>query len=66
MTLGILGARLALTPAGRWLLGRLQPPLKDLTHAQWLFLSSVVLAHVPVQRASRYIALVLDKPVRGT
>ncbi|MDO0917336.1 methyltransferase domain-containing protein [Streptomyces sp. DT2A-34] len=66
MTLGLLGARLALTPAGRRLLGRLLPPLKDLTHAQWLSLSSVVLAHVPVQRASRYVALVLDKPVRGT
>lgn len=64
MTVGVLGAGLALSPAGRGLLGRVLPPLKDLTRAQWLSFSSIVLAHVPVQRASRYIALVLDKPVR--
>ncbi|WP_217213447.1 class I SAM-dependent methyltransferase [Streptomyces sp. AC550_RSS872] len=66
MALGALGARLALTPAGRLLLSRLLPPLKDLTHAQWLSFSGIVLAHVPVQRASRYVALVLDKPIHGT
>ncbi|MGW6982528.1 class I SAM-dependent methyltransferase [Streptomyces sp. NPDC054932] len=65
MTVGVLAAGLALTPAGRRLLGRLLPPLKDLTSTQWLSFSSVVLAHVPVQRAIRYIALVLDKPVHA-
>jgi hypothetical protein len=65
MTLGVLGARLALTPAGRRLLGRLLPPLRDLSRAQWLAFAGIVLAHVPVQRASRYIALVLDKPGHG-
>lgn len=63
MILGSLGARLATVPAGRSALGRLFPALREMSPAQWSAFSEIVLAHVPVQRASRYIAMVLDKPV---
>ena len=65
MMLGSLAARLALTPTGCYTLRRFSPSLGHLTNAQWLASSSVVSAHVPVQRASRYLALILDKPEEG-
>ncbi|WP_327436459.1 methyltransferase domain-containing protein (plasmid) [Streptomyces sp. NBC_01201] len=65
MMLGAIGAHLARCAAGRRLLGLALPVLRGMTTAQWLTFSDVVRAHVPVQRASRYIAMVLDKRAGG-
>ncbi|WP_063726148.1 SAM-dependent methyltransferase [Streptomyces monomycini] len=66
MALGTLIARLALSATGRRLLCSRWPGLQDLTSAQWLTFAATAVAHRPVQRASRYIALTLDKSPSAT
>ncbi|MEU7148775.1 methyltransferase domain-containing protein [Streptomyces sp. NPDC045456] len=62
MTIGTLAAKLALSTTGRRLLCSRWPQLNDLVADQWLTFAATALAHLPVQRSSRYVAITLDKP----
>ncbi|MEU4205464.1 hypothetical protein AB0B79_39685, partial [Streptomyces sp. NPDC039022] len=62
MTIGTLAAKLALSTTGRRLLCSCWPQLNDLVADQWLTFAATALAHLPVQRSSRYVALTLDEP----